>query len=95
MRDVTGVEDSGFGGFAQTIVAMREDVSQRAQHHAVISEKCFDAADRSWVVEVEFVTRIICCAGCDPVATALGTDLFNPTVAAHDPNHARHRQKRL
>src|SRR5437764_15404018 len=25
---------------------MREDVSQRPQHHAVISEKCFDAAEQ-------------------------------------------------
>ena len=57
VRDVTRVQHRGLSCFAQTVVPVGKRVSQGAQHHAVVSEKSFDAADRLWVVEVESVSR--------------------------------------
>src|SRR6202171_6436974 len=74
MRDVARVEYRGFRGFAQTVMAVREDVSERAQHHAVVSEKGFHASDRLRVVKVEFEGGRISGLVFNPVATAPGSD---------------------
>src|ERR1700682_5394934 len=74
MRDVARIQHCGFRCFTQTVVTVGQRVSQGAQHHAVVSEKGFDASDRLRKVKVEFVSRRVRCSRFNPIATAPGTD---------------------
>src|SRR6185369_7675484 len=57
--NVTRVEHGSFRSLAQSVASMRENVSQRAQHHSIISEECFYSSDGLWIVEVESVSSTI------------------------------------
>src|SRR5216684_1727216 len=83
MGNVARIQDGRFRGFAQAVIAVRQDVRQRAQHHAVVSQERFDAANGLRAIEIELVgCWLVLGTSTGPVATAPGSD-----------NDARHRQK--
>src|ERR1044072_3297165 len=88
--DVARVEYGRFRCFAQTIPAMRENVSQCAQHHSIVSEECFHATDGLRVIEIELVSWIYA-----PVATAPGSALARFCRRSVCDDYSRNWKKRL
>src|ERR1700754_1963613 len=58
-RDVTRVEHGCFSRFTQAIVAVRQRVSERPQHHAVVSKERFHASDRFCLVVIETICVVV------------------------------------